>query len=274
MTPKKPKPVENPRVVVISGAGLSADSGVPTFYGSGGVYGEFENPEEVVSEGTLWSNPALLHRFCDDLRVSLADKVPNPAHEALATLQREYGRDFVHITQNIDDLAERAGVEDSVHVHGFLTNMRSTIKTRLTVDIGYRRFWDGDEALAPEGGFQFRCPKTNGRMRPDVVLFGEDAPLYAVLWDTLLSLEEKDVVVVVGTQGAVLPLKHLLDKVRCRKVLMNLHWSHHLPDRDFDVVLRGRASDTAAAMLDAVRSHLGSPTSDFRKESVAEVNAG
>lgn len=243
-----------------TGAGLSADSGVPTFFGSNGAYGRFSNPEDIVSAETLKANPAFLNRFVDDMRVGLGNACPNEAHKAIARLAADYGSSLVHITQNIDDLVERAGFSGSTHVHGFLTRMRQYNNPKKTEDIGYTRYWDGDPSLAPARGFQFRDPRTNSRYRPDVVLFNEDAPLYVKLHETLEDLQSDDIAVVVGTRGVVVPIGYMLARKRCRKVLLNLHESEALPPQFFSDTIMGRAADYIDRVEEIVRRHLGTPS--------------
>lgn len=248
-----------PKAFFFTGAGLSADSGVPTFFGNNGAYGRFSNPEEVVSARTLKSDPAFLNRFVDDMRVGLGEAEPNEAHRTLARLAADYGPSFVHITQNIDDLVERAGYVGSVHVHGFLTRMRHPGNPKITENIGYTRYWDGDPSLAPPKGFQFRA-KDGARFRPDVVLFEELAPLYATLIDEVADLRSDDIAVVVGTRGEVVRIGFMLAAKKCHKVLVNLHPSDALPPEFFHTVIIGRASEEMARVDDLVRGHLGQPT--------------
>jgi NAD-dependent deacetylase len=251
-----------------TGAGLSADSGVPTFFGANGAYGRFSNPEDVVSADTLKKNPTLLNRFVDDMRVGLGNARPNEAHKAVARLAADYGNSFVHITQNIDDLVERAGFAGSIHVHGFLTRMRQSNDPSKTEDIGYTRYWDGDPSLAPARGFQFRDPRTNSRYRPDVVLFNEEAPLYVNLAETLEDLRSDDIAVVVGTRGVVVPIGFMLARKRCRKVLLNLHESEALPPQFFSDTILGRAANDIGRVEEIVRSHLGAPPATPAKTSI------
>nr|WP_250807224.1 Sir2 family NAD-dependent protein deacetylase [Neorhizobium tomejilense] len=255
--------------VIISGAGLSADSGVPTFFGANGSYGRFANPEDVVSSGTLKKDPELLHRFVDDMRVALGNAEPNEAHRMIARLAGDYSAAFEHITQNIDDLVERAGFHGSIHLHGFLTRMRQLLNPAVTEDIGYSRYWDGDPSLAPPRGFQFRSPdRHKSRYRPDVVLFGEPAPEYAALFTRLDingtkhpdALGPDDLVVVIGTRGAVIPIQPFLSLRRCKSVLVNLHYHEEIMEDLFDTVIHDRASEAAPVIEQMVRSHLGEPT--------------
>jgi NAD-dependent deacetylase len=248
-----------PKAFFFTGAGLSADSGVPTFFGSNGAYGRFSNPEEVVSARTLKSNPGFLNRFIDDMRVGLGGVEPNDAHHAIARIGSDYGSSFVHITQNIDDLVERAGYAESIHVHGFLTRMRHLAYPKIRVDIGYTRYWDGDPTLAPPGGFQFRG-KDGARFRPDVVLFEEPAPLYEIMLKEVSDLRSDDIAIVIGTRGEVVRIGFMLAAKKCRKVLVNLHPSDALPSEFFHTVMLSRAVDAIGNVERLVREQLGPPT--------------
>jgi NAD-dependent deacetylase len=254
----KPRP---PRAIFVTGAGLSAESGVPTFHGSGGAYGRFANPEEVVSAKTLKDDPDLIHEFIDDMRVSLDGKEPNEAHRVLARLERTYGPSLLHLTQNIDDLCEKAGCVSTVHLHGFLTRMRSVNNPKLTVDIGYRRFWGGDPALAPERGFRFRDPKTNSRFRPDVVLFDEFAWEYTRFFAMRKDVRADDILVIAGTRGNVLPVdvNAFLATAPCRKVLSNLHESEYIDPALVDDYLMMPATEAFPRIEEMVTAHLGEP---------------
>jgi len=246
-----------PKVVFLTGAGLSADSGIRTYRGAGGYY-EGMRAEDLMSAQTMRHAPERVHRFCDDRRVSLGDAEPNEAHRMIARLAADFGPErVVHLTQNIDDCMERAGHGGTVHLHGFLTRMRSIGNSTVTRDIGYRRYWDGDSALAPEGGFQFRCPKTNSRFRPDVVLFGEAAPEYSKLWKAVGALRRHDLFVVIGTQGKVLPVQRFAEAVPCMSVLNNLHPSDEIDPEAFGKVLMCRAAEAAAEIEEIARGVLG-----------------
>lgn len=244
------------RLFVFSGAGLSADSGVPTFFGASGAYAGFDRPEELVSSRTMRERPEVIQRFCDDLRSGLARAAPNDAHLRLADLARQLGERFLHVTQNIDDMMERAGHEGTLHVHGYLPRMRSIGNTKVVEEIGHARYWDGDPTLAPERGFQFRCPKSNSRYRPDVVLFGEPAPLYGRLYKEIARLGEEDLAIVVGTRGEVVAIGDLLKRQPCRKVLVDPNPSEFIDERDFDILLRKGAAEAADDILDIALSHV------------------
>jgi NAD-dependent deacetylase len=252
-----------PNILFFTGAGLSADSGMPTFHGAGGLHCRPTSAAAALSARLSASDPSALNAFCDDLRASLADLRPNAAHEAIATLKREFGERLVHFTQNFDDLCERAGEEGVVHVHGRITRMRALDDPSDTVEIGHRRYWAGASGQAHERGFRFRSP-SGSLYRPDIVLFGEEAPLYAPMREAIDRLREQDVAVVIGTRGEVVRIFEMLRWSRCRKVLNNLHRSEFIDDRLFDRVYRCPAAEAASRIVDFVRMHASRP----------ETNAG
>lgn len=249
------RPIREPRAVFLTGAGLSADSGIRTYRGEGGYY-QGIRAEQVMSDRTMRDRPEVIHRFCDDRRVDMRDKLPNSAHRMIAELQTEFGDRVVHLTQNIDILADVLDNAKVIHLHGVLTRMRSIGNSHVTEDIGFTRYWDGDADAAAPRGFKFRCPKTNSLYRPDVVLFGEMAPEYRKLWKAMRELGPEDVLVVIGTQGSVLPVNSFADNARSFKILNNLHPSDDIDPSLFDRVLMARASEVAEEVGALVRSKL------------------
>mgnify|MGYP002621413806 CR=1 FL=1 len=245
-----------PRAVFITGAGLSADSGVRTFRGAGGLY-EGLRAEDIMSERALKDRPELLHRFCDDRREEMHAAEPNEAHRMIARLSASYPGRVVHLTQLVDGCPSRAGDTDVVHLHGLISRMRSIGNSKVLEDIGGARYWDGDAGKAPPRGFRFRCPKTRSLFRPDVVLFGELAPQYAKLWKAVKSLRRQDVLAVIGTQGAVLPVGWIAGRAPCLSLLNNLHESPDIDETAFGRVFRARAVEAAAEMEDVVMRVMG-----------------
>lgn len=242
---------DRPRAVFLTGAGLSADSGVKTYRGEDGVY-QGIRAEVLMSAASMRSRPEAVHRFCDDRRQELAGKEPNEAHRVIGRLMGDYGDRVHHFTQNVDGLSP----DGTVELHGRLSRMRSVGNSHVTEDIGHARYWDGDPETAPIRGFQFRCPKTNSRYRPDVVLFDEPAPAYARLWRTIGRLKSHDVLVVIGTQGSVLPVTEFAREARCLTVLNNLHRSDDIDVAAFSTVFEMPASKAAAGIETLVRSRL------------------
>lgn len=177
------------RVVVLTGAGISAESGVRTFRDSGGLW-EGHDVEDVATPEGFARDPDLVHRFYDARRRSLALVEPNPAHRALAALEETLGEDLLVVTQNVDDLHERAGSRRVVHMHGELRRARCQA-------CGARPVWEADLLDAPP------CPVCGrAELRPDVVWFGEVPYALDVIDRAVTGCA---LFVAVGTSGAVYP---------------------------------------------------------------------
>ena len=177
------------RVVVLTGAGISAESGVPTFRDSDGLW-EGHRAEDVATPEAFEYQPSVVQRFYDARRAALAEVEPNPAHRALARLEEALGEDLLVVTQNVDDLHERAGSKRVVHMHGELLSA-------LCVGCGGRSPWTGDLADHPP------CPRCgSAELRPDIVWFGE---IPYEMDRIIAALERCDLFVSIGTSGAVYP---------------------------------------------------------------------
>ncbi len=164
-----------PRLAVLSGAGMSAESGIRTFRDSGGLWEEYA--VEVVASPEGWEkDPDLVTRFYNERRKQLESASPNAGHIGLAKLEEWF--DVKIITQNIDNLHERAGSTSVLHLHGELTKARSTTDPSLIYDIGYKNLGPND-----------RCAK-GSRLRPDIVWFGEAVP---AIEDAIPIIEKADV---------------------------------------------------------------------------------
>jgi NAD-dependent deacetylase len=173
------------RITILTGAGISAESGISTFRDSGGLWDTYDI-DEVASIDGYRKNPNLVNEFYNIRRKQLLTVTPNAAHIALATLQNYY--DVTVITQNVDDLHERAGSNNIIHLHGELLKSRDII----TGDI-YDQFDDiTPDTLSPNGNI----------LRPNIVWFGElvDSMIYAVN-----SVVMSDLVIVIGTSLNVYP---------------------------------------------------------------------
>ncbi|WP_341208417.1 NAD-dependent deacylase [uncultured Sphingomonas sp.] len=176
-------------IVILTGAGISAESGIATFRGPGGLW-EGHRVEDVCTPAALARDPALVHRFYDLRRAALSKVIPNRAHEALARLDREWRGELLIVTQNVDDLHERAGAQRMLHMHGEL-------RSALCAACGARFSWS--DALPPGTV----CPACGAAaLRPDIVFFGE-MPYEMERIDDALS--RADLFVSIGTSGAVYP---------------------------------------------------------------------
>ncbi len=187
-----------PSIVILTGAGVSAESGLATFRGPGGLW-EGHRVEDVCTPEALAHDPELVHRFYDKRRAALAGVEPNAAHRALARLDAAWPGELLLVTQNVDDLHERAGSRRLLHMHGELTSA-------LCASCGERRGWTGD---LPPGT---RCPACHApSLRPDIVFFGE----MPYDMDRIeRALARWDLFVSIGTSGAVYPAAGFVQTAR------------------------------------------------------------
>lgn len=184
------------RIVVFTGAGVSADSGIATFRDSDGLWSNYRI-EEVCTPEALARDRAKVINFYNIRRKELLEKEPNAAHRAIRELERYF--DVEVITQNIDDLHERAGSSRITHLHGELRKLRSSVDENLIYPI------DGWEQQ-PDA----RCEK-GSLLRPFVVFFGESVPMF----DTAARIAATaDILVIVGTSLAVYPAASLVRYIR------------------------------------------------------------
>ena len=179
------------KLVVLSGAGVSAESGIQTFRDADGLW-EGHDVMEVASPEGWNKNKELVLDFYNQRRKQLKDVEPNDAHKYIAALEEHY--DVSIVTQNVDDLHERAGSTKIVHIHGQLTKMRSELDHSLTEDI------TGDISLGDKAS-------DGAQLRPDIVWFGEQVPLL----ETALDLVTKaNIIIIVGTSLQVYPAAGLI----------------------------------------------------------------
>lgn len=181
------------RVVILSGAGISAESGIRTFRGADGLW-EDHRIEDVASPLGWAKNKQLVLRFYNERRKQIRKAEPNAAHRALVELERAYQVDV--ITQNIDDLHERAGSSHILHLHGEIMKARSSGNDRHIVDLGDRDIDVGD-----------LCPQQH-QMRPHIVWFGEAVPM---LEQAALLVQQADIIIIVGTSMNVYPAAGLIN---------------------------------------------------------------
>ena len=196
-------------IVILTGAGISAESGLATFRGPDGLW-EGHRVQDVCTPEALARDPLLVHRFYDERRAKLAEVVPNAAHDALAALDAGWAGDLLIVTQNVDDLHERAGARRLVHMHGALNSV-------LCAACGKAAPWSG--ALSP-GTACAGCAAP--RLRPDIVFFGEMPYEMDRIYD---AIAEADLFVSIGTSGAVYPAAGFVQTAReagARTVELNL----------------------------------------------------
>ncbi|GAA1150981.1 NAD-dependent deacylase [Nocardioides aquiterrae] len=223
------------KVTVLTGAGISAESGVPTFRDANGLW-EGHRVEDVATPEAFDLQPSVVHRFYDERRAALGGVEPNEAHRALARLEDALGDDLLVVTQNIDDLHERGGSSRVLHMHGEL-------RSALCRACGDRTPWTDPLVHLPP------CPRCGAsELRPDVVWFGEIPYEMERIQDTL---ERTDLFVSIGTSGAVYPAAGFVQYAArrgARTLELNLQPSEgtHL----FDDARHGPASALVPAWVD------------------------
>ncbi|HEX7875208.1 MAG TPA: NAD-dependent deacylase [Sphingobium sp.] len=185
-------------IMILTGAGISAESGLATFRGPDGLW-EGHRVEDVCTPEALARNPTLVHRFYDERRAKLREVAPNPAHKALAALDAHWPGELLVVTQNVDDLHERAGAKRLIHMHGEL-------RSALCAHCGKAVPWADP---LPPGATCAGCGQRT--LRPDIVFFGE-MPYEMDVIDE--ALRRADLFVSIGTSGAVYPAAGFVQTAR------------------------------------------------------------
>ena len=200
-----------PNIVILTGAGVSAESGISTFRDHNGLW-ETHRFEELATPEAFRRDPVLVHRFYNARRAQLKSVRPNAAHAALAELEQKWAGAFLLVTQNVDDLHERAGSERLVHMHGEIRKLRCASCGDVVRH---------EDDATPE--LNCRECGLKGGMRPDIVWFGEMpfgmAEIYA-------AVDRADIFVAIGTSGVVYPAAGLAAAARgngrgCRTIEIN-----------------------------------------------------
>ena len=183
------------KLCVLTGAGMSAESGIKTFRDSGGLWEEYDVMTVASIEG--WHrNPQLMLKFYNERRKQLETALPNAGHTGLAELEKHF-KVYI-ITQNVDDLHERAGSTRVLHLHGELKKVRSSTHPELIYDIGYKEINWGD-----------KCEK-GSQLRPYIVWFGEAVPAFE---EAMEIVSDTDIFAVIGTSLNVYPAAGLVNYV-------------------------------------------------------------
>jgi NAD-dependent deacetylase len=216
-------------IVILTGAGVSAESGLATFRGPDGLW-EGHRVEDVATPQAFARDPALVHDFYDARRRKLETVQPNAAHRALARLDAEWAGDLLLVTQNVDDLHERAGSKRLVHMHGELAK-------GWCLGCDERFGWSGPMG---EGA---TCPScgAHGQVRPDIVWFGEMPYDMDRIEDALRTC---DLFVSIGTSGAVYPAAGFVQTARyCGAKTLEMNLEPSLGSYMFEESRVGRAGD-------------------------------
>lgn len=220
------------KIVVLTGAGISQESGLDTFRDANGIWAKYSMDEVCTPEG-FRRNPQKLHEFYNKLRHDLPNVSPNAAHQALAQLEYQFHEwnkdaDFLIITQNIDDLHERAGSRNVIHMHGELYKLWCT-------SCNHRFQWQGACSVAME------CPCCHQKsLRPDIVWFGE-IPYEMERIDQ--ALQTCTQFISIGTSGAVYPAAGFVSQVRGKARTVELNLEPSAGSCLFDETYIGKASE-------------------------------
>ncbi|MGA7965416.1 MAG: Sir2 family NAD-dependent protein deacetylase [Gammaproteobacteria bacterium] len=237
------------KVMIISGAGLSAESGISTFRESDGLWEKYDVMEVCSTQG--WQkNRKLVTDFYNARRKELEEKEPNAAHLALAALEKKYPGRVWNLTQNVDNLLEKAGCQNVIHLHGTLSDLRCESCNGL-FDIGYRAQKE-DES----------CPYCGSSdVRHNVVMFGESAPEYRRIYE---AVEECDLFVAIGTSGRVIDIVSLAGEFD-HSILVNPKREEHITafgsfdrmiDDYFEHFIQKRATEAAGEMVALIEAYL------------------
>lgn len=227
------------KIVILTGAGISAESGLGTFRAEGGLWAQHRIEDVATPEGFA-RDPKLVVDFYNARRAQAADADPNGGHLALARLERDFAGEVIVITQNVDDLHEKAGSQKVMHMHGAL-------KSALCAACDHR--WPAPLVMAPGD----TCPACNSpAARPDIVWFGEMPYDMDEIFEHLASA---DVFASIGTSGNVYPAAGFVAEARragAQTIEFNLEPS--LVGRQFDDIRIGSASETLPLWVDELLS--------------------
>lgn len=225
-------------IVILTGAGVSVESGIASFRDRDGVWAKVDWRDYATPEAFA-HNPAKVHDFYNRRRRGLADTKPNAAHVALAELEKAFAGEFTLITQNIDHLHEAAGSKNLIHMHGELS-------VALCEACHQRTQWTGDLTTSS----QCASCLTIGRLRPDVVWFGE-MPYHM---DRIYrALGKAELFVSIGTSGHVYPAADFVEEARlagARTIELNLEPSEVASS--FDETVQGRATEIVPAFVEGL----------------------
>ena len=225
-------------IVILTGAGVSAESGLATFRGPDGLW-EGHRVEDVCTPEAFARDPALVQAFYDARRAKLGTVQPNAAHAALARLDAEWPGDLLLVTQNVDDLHERAGSKRLIHMHGELAS-------GWCLACGERFPWTGSMG---EGA---ACPQCQavGQVRPDIVWFGE---MPYAMERIEVALQTCDLFVSIGTSGAVYPAAGFVQTARyCGAKTLEINLEPSLGSVYFDESRTGRAGELVPGWIDEI----------------------
>lgn len=230
-------------IVVLTGAGVSAESGIRTFRAVDGLWEEHAIEDVATPEGFL-RNPQLVYQFYNARRQQLLAPAvkPNQAHISLAKFEREFPGEFLLVTQNVDNLHERAGSRNLIHMHGELVKMRCT-NTQLVFDVVEDFSFDTE----------CRCCRLPGNLRPHIVWFGE---MPFEMQKITRALQQCDLFIAIGTSGNVYPASGFYQTAK-EHGAMTVELNLAVTGSRFDQHIQGPASRSVPAFLQSL--HTGIP---------------
>ena len=236
-----------PQLIVFSGAGLSAESGLPTFRGEDGLW-EGVALDKVCNYSTWRQNFDAVHAFYDARRIAVAKAQPNLAHRTIAEWQKRWPGRVRILTQNVDGLLEKAGCQSVVHLHGDVHRMHC-----VACDLE----WEIEAAAYDQSG----CPtcRQTKTVKPAVIFFGQAAPNYDILYGVVRALRSVDTVVVVGTSGTVLPADHLFGSSSATSILVNLEPDNKMNEAAFSARHYGPATRMLPALTETIQRRMEVP---------------
>ncbi|SHI84113.1 NAD-dependent deacetylase [Arenibacter nanhaiticus] len=220
------------KIVVLTGAGVSAESGINTFRDADGLW-EGHDVMEVATPQGFAQNPHLVLEFYNERRRQLSTVFPNAAHKALSALEKHYQ---VHIiTQNVDDLHERAGSSNVLHLHGELLKARSTANPEVVID------WKSDIKIGDSAS-------DGSQLRPHIVWFGEDVPMLPKAAETTSMA---DIIIIIGTSMQVYPAAGLVHYAPLHSPIYFIDPKPNIKASDFNNlrILQGRAVDKVPTLV-------------------------
>lgn len=240
------------KIILFSGAGISAPSGISTFRDSDGLW-KNHKIDEICNIQTWKHHFNKVHEFYNKRRIQLNSVEPNTAHKKVADWEERYNNNFINITQNIDNLFEKAGCKEVIHLHGNLLKMQCYACGKVwdidTVE------WNPEEDRCPRK----RCNSKKG-VKPAVVFFGESAPEYQKLHKALYDIEEGDIIIVIGTMGAVINIADFIYEVKkstknVTAILNNMEYSEYINEDVFDYIFYESVETAIDKIDDIIKGH-------------------
>lgn len=230
-------------IMILSGAGLSAESGIKTFRDHDGLWKNYDVMQVCSTQG--WKTDRdLVTQFYNARRIDLADKEPNKAHLALAVLEKKYPNKIYNLTQNVDNLLEKAGCTEVIHLHGTLTDLRCE-ECGHTWDIAY----------ASQSEYDL-CPSCESdSIRHNVVMFGESAPQYTRIYE---AIENSQLLIAIGTSGQVIDIVPISSQFKHSILINPKRESYHecFLDEYFEHFIQKNAGEAVDEMMSIIEEFM------------------